>query len=39
MRNQEISGPAVGYEFALVVLVATIAQILLGGGALALTRD
>ncbi|MCI0547679.1 MAG: DoxX family protein [Candidatus Rokubacteria bacterium] len=39
MRSQGLSGPAAGYEFALLVLVATIAQILLGGGALALTRD
>jgi putative oxidoreductase len=30
---------AVGYEFALLVLVATTAQVFLGGGALALTRD
>ena len=29
----------VGYEFSLLVLVATLAQVLLGGGALALTRD
>ena len=28
-----------GYEFSLLVLVATLAQVLLGGGALALTRD
>ncbi len=30
---------AVGYEFSLLVLVATAAQVFLGGGALALTRD
>src|SRR5574337_808066 len=28
-----------GYEFELLLLVATVAQIFLGGGALALTRD
>jgi putative oxidoreductase len=28
-----------GYEFALLMLVATMAQALLGGGALAVTRD
>lgn len=30
---------AAGYEFALLVLCATVAQVFLGGGALALTRD
>jgi len=30
---------AVGLEYPLLVLVATIAQVFLGGGALALTRD
>ena len=30
---------AVGFEFPLLVLVATIALVLLGGGALAITKD
>jgi putative oxidoreductase len=30
---------AIGYEFALLVLVATAAQVFLGGGMVALTRD
>jgi putative oxidoreductase len=31
-----VGGQAQGYEYALLVLVATVAQVLLGGGALAL---
>jgi putative oxidoreductase len=39
MKGQGMTGAAAGYEFALLVFVATIAQVILGGGALAVTKD